>query len=517
MAQGRTTKRRANDTAEISIFGLIKQWLVSSFRRVDGADLPDTGRSSVESSEGLIGGLSFGSVVPPFNLEVLGQLKRLWQCNPDFSQHVSNVESLGNTGHTLTVDAASDSQAEAALSRINESAARIYRNGAGVDGLINAYLDQLAWSGALSSEDVVDFAGRRVHKVVLVPVEQIRFRYIDGEFVPHQQPNSLAAFAKAKSSLGLIPLNPLTYQYFALQTIENSPYAKPTALAAVELMLGVQHDAIDGIQHIVRKLGILGLVSFLVKKPTMNSGEDNSSFKKRAEAYLAEVKKRLDGNFNKGLLVGFKGEHEVDHANVASDGRGSREIYQVLEELVFSGMGSMAAFHGRNYTTTETFADVIYSILAAQVVNRQRLIKRRQEQTNRLDLMLAGIQVDGVSLQFNRVEARNELQKAQAEEIRQRMVLDKARAGIISPDQAAQELGYDSAFDPELLSSHPDVAKELRARHGANVRGFSATYRFDRAAQRYRVMSSTIEIASEPDDAAVDDDRVVRFGKKKAA
>ncbi|PYS72731.1 MAG: hypothetical protein DMF69_06930, partial [Acidobacteria bacterium] len=166
-----------------------------------------------------------------------------------------------------------------------------------------------------------------------------------------------------------------------------------------------------------------------------------------------------------------------------------------------------------NYTTTETFADVIYSILAAQVVNRQRLVKRRQEQTYRLDLILAGIQVDSLSLNFNRVEARNELQKAQAEEIRQQMIFERAHEGIISADDAAQELGYESAFDPELLSSKPGVAKGtsegLRAK-----RGFSATFRFDRAAQRYRFTSSTIEVASEPVGAA--DDKVVEF-KKKAA
>lgn len=513
--RGLETNKKRSGPPEIGLFGLIKEWLVSSFRRVDGMDLPDEKRSSEESNEGSFGPLSFGSVIPPFDLQVLRQLKKLWICNPDFSQHVSNAESLGNTGHTLTIDAASTSQAEAALSRVNESAARIYENGAGVDGLFNAYLDQLAWSGALSSEDVVDFAARRVDKVVLVPVEQIRFRYIDGSYVPHQQPSTFTGFARSKSPLGLIPLNPETYHYYAIQTIENSPYAKPPATAAVELMLGPQQDAIDNIRWIVQKLGILGLVAFLVKKPTVNAGEDSASFKKRAEQYLADTKLKLDGHFNKGLLVGFKGEHDINHANVASDGRGSREIFQVIEELVFSGIGSMAAFHGRNYTTTETFADVIYSILAAQVVNRQRLVKRRQEKTSRLDLRLAGIQVDGVSLQFNRVEARNELQKAQAEQARQAMVLEKARAGIISPDQAAQELGYESAFDPELLGGNSEVAKELRAKSRANAQGFTATYRFDRAAQRYRFVSSTIEIASEPDDAV--NDNVLKLLKKKAA
>ena len=507
--------KQARQIPEIGVFGLAKQWLASKFRDVVGAELPAEGRSSVENVNGNLGPLAasalIGSVIPPFDFEMLRTLKRLWLLNPDFSQFVSNAESLGNTGHILTVDAATDSQAEAALKRLNESASRIYANGAGVDGLINAYLDQLAWSGALSSEDVVNLAARRVEQVVLVPVEQIRFRYLDGRYVPHQQPGGL--FGSAKSPLGLIPLNDLTYRYYASQTIENSPYAKPPASAAVEMLCGPQKDAIENIKYIVQKLGILGLVAFLVKKPSTKAGESDGEYKKRVEAHLASITKTLDGNFNKGLLVGLKGEHEIDHANVTSDGRGSAQIFQVIEELAFSGMGSMAAFHGRNYTTTETFADVIYSILAAQVVNRQRLVKRRQEQTYRLDLTLAGIQVDSLSLNFNRVEARNELQKAQAEEIRQQIILDKARAGIISADDAAQELGYESAFDPELLSSKPGVTKGasegLRAK-----RGFSATFRFDRAAQRYRFTSSTIEVASEPVGAA--DDKVVEF-KKKAA
>src|SRR5262245_59354971 len=99
--------------SELGLFGLVRNWLVSSFRRVDGAELPDDGRSSVESNDSSLGALSFGSVVPPFDLQLLTKLKKLWLCNPDFSQHVTNAESLGNTGHTLTVDAASDTQAEA--------------------------------------------------------------------------------------------------------------------------------------------------------------------------------------------------------------------------------------------------------------------------------------------------------------------------------------------------------------------------------------------------------------------
>lgn len=500
-----------------NIFERVVSWMAAPFRRVDGMPLPSDGRSSVETPQGQLLTSAFGSVIPPFDIQMLPKLKQLWITNPDFSQFVSNAESLGNTGHAITVDAATENAASAALARVNESASRLYQNGAGVDGLINALLDQLAWSGALSAEDVVDFAGRRVEKTVLVPVETIRFRYLEGHYVPHQQPGVLLALSR--HPMGLIPLNEHTYTYFAIQQIENLPYAKPPASAAVELLMGPQKHAIDNISSVISKLGLIGLVIAKLTKPRPKSGESETEYKARAEGWQQSVLKQLDGRFNKGLLVAFD-DIKWEHANVAADARGAEGVMQILEELVFSGMSSMAAFHGRNYTTTETFADVIYSILTAQTVNRQRLVKRRIEQTYRLDLLLAGLPHNSISVNFNRVEARNDLQKAQAEEVRQRMILEKAAKGIISPDDAAQELGYEAAFDPALLSSQPTVAHTLSARRlsGLNRDGVSATFRFDRQAQRYRFLSSRIEIASEPAGAGEIADfglRISEFKKKQ--
>jgi hypothetical protein len=429
---------------------------------------------------------------------MLACLKQLRILNPDFSQFVSNLVNLGNTGHQIVVDASSDQRAEAALNRINESAARIYPNGAGVDGLFNAYIDQVAWSGALSSEDVVNIAARRVEQVVLVPVEQIRFRLVDGRYTPHQQTGF--GLGLTNSPLGTIPLNEFTYHYFALSTIENSPYAKPPGTAAVGMITGPQTDAIENIKYIVKKLGILGLVSVAVTPPRQKPNEDEASYNTRSQSYLGRVRKALDGSFMRGLLVHFMGQ-KISHSNVASDARGSNEIFRVIEEQVMSGVAMQPAFFGRTDSTTETYAGVVYNLLSAQVGNIQRLVKRRQEATYRLDLLLAGIDVDGVSLAFNRAHALKPLEEAEAEQVRVATALQKARAGIISPDQAAQELGYDSAFDPELLSSLPEAAGSLRrmsrgAGHAQNA--ISATFRFDRSAHRYRFVPQRVELNGAP-------------------
>jgi hypothetical protein len=503
-------------TKQLGPIQRLANW-VRSFRRVDGIELPEDGRSSAETAPGLFGAI--GSVTPPFDTyyEDLRKLKQFAIRNPDFSQMISNVVALGNTGHDLTVDAATDAAAEAALSRINESAARLGGNRAGVDGLINAYLRQSVVFGAISSEDVIDFTGRRVERVVIVPVEQVRFRYVDGQYVPHQQAPLMGLSGKSRGQglLGLIPLNPNTYQYLALDTIENSPYAKPPATAAIDFMEGPQQDAWDNIKWIVKKLGILGLVSVIVRPPSRKGGESEGEFTSRAQKYLKNVRDVLDGNFNKGLLVTYN-DQKVDHSNVVSDARGAGDLFQTIEELVFSGMDSMAWAHGRNYTTTETFADVVYNILISRMQNHQRLAKRRQERTYWLDLTLAGIPFDSISLNFNRAEDRNAYQKAQAKELEQRMAIERATKGITSPDACAQELGYESAFDPELLSSVPGVAGNagagLSRKPWANRAGLSVTFRFDRQSQRYRFATSRIELSSTP--VGADDSNVVPFEKK---
>ena len=473
-----------------------------SFRRVDGIDLPNDGRSSVESATSGIGALAFGSVLPPFDgyFETLRALKDFSIKNADLSQMVGNVVALANTGHNITIDAASDSVAEAALNRLNESAARLSDNSAGVDGLINKYIRQSAVFGAVSSEDVVDITGRRVDRVAIVPVEQIRFRYVDGQYQPFQQAPLTGVggrgtgAGKALNPFGLIPLNANTYKYLALETIENSPYAIPPATAAEEILAGPQKDAIDNIKFIVQKLGLLGFVRVMLRRPTRKSTQTESEYRRDAQTYLNDVAKALDGQLGKGMLITFD-DQKVEHSSVTGEARGGSDIFQTIEELAMSGMKSMPFMHGRNYTTTETFADVLYYLLLSNAGGHQRLAKRRQEATYRLDLVLAGIQVDGLSLQFNEAKSRNALQSAQAEEIRQRAAIERASRGIISPDDCAQELGYESAFDPELLSSASGVAEGAGALRAKRA-GFSATFRFDRQSQRYRFVTSRIALGS---------------------
>ncbi|QQS33504.1 MAG: hypothetical protein IPM50_02665 [Acidobacteriota bacterium] len=486
---------------------------MAAFRGVSAIDLPGGGRSSEEFA-GQISGYNamFGSVSPVIDFEMLAVLKNFWIHNPDFSQYVGNIVNLGNPGHQIIVEAANDARAEAALQRINETAARIYPNACGVDGLVNQYLTSIAWSGAISSEDVVDLAGRRVKKVVIVPVEQIRFKYDreSDEYFPYQRSMSLGG---RRGELGMIPLHRETYRYFALSTIENSPYAKPPATAVVDPILKMQRPIMDNIAEIAAKFGLLGLtVASVVPPPRTRGTESDGDYRIRAAKYLKAVKESLTGNVEKGLLVAAR-DQKIEHTPVSGDAAGVYDLNRISEEQAFSAMHAMPGFHGRTDSTTETFAYVVYNLLVAQVANIQRLVKRRIERTYQLDLALAGVEVDAIRLRFNNPYSLNPKGDAETEQVKVKTVLEKVRAGMITPDQGAQELGYDVWAEPETIFGHA-VSRMSDVREQPRVR---RSFKFDRSVQRYRYQPDAVEIWSgvRPDGAA-EVSKVVPFEKKKA-
>jgi hypothetical protein len=470
-------------------------------RRVNGMELPETGRSSVEGTLADRFGQSlafYTSVSPVIDFEMLSLLKHLMIFNPDMSQYVANVVNLGNTGHNIVIEASSTRRTEQAVKRLNESASRLYKNGAGIDGLINSYLRQIAWSGALSSEDVVNFARRRVEQVVIVPVEQIRFRYLEGQYVPHQQPGMTSGLSR--SPLGLIRLSDETYRYYALETVENSPYAKPPATAAIAPITGPQTDMLDNIKFIAKKFGLLGIVAIQIKRPDKESNESDSAYRSRLRSYQAQVGAAAEKLSNKGIIVTYD-DQTVTHENLTADSNGGAEWFEKTEQQVFSGMSTIPAFHGRTDSSTETYADVMYNFMVGQSGNMQRLPKRRQERTYMLDLRLGGIEVNGISIGFNRAPARNPVREAEAEKVRAQTAILKARSGMISPDDAAQECGYESAYDPALMLKDPEAANALRSlsakRKEKQVGKPSLiTLRFDRASQSYRALPEMLEVAA---------------------
>jgi hypothetical protein len=437
------------------------------------------GQESVQSDDmaGVFGRLQgiYTFASPSYELEKLGLLELLGKYNPDVSQALKIHVDLGNSGHSIEVEARN---AEAVLDRVNWLAANCYSLAGGVDGLVNHFLRQIPLMGALSAEWVVAPAlSDGMLDVVIVPVKSIRFRHEDGQWMPYQ------ATGRGFGEAGYVPLNPRTYSYAPIMTEDGKPYALPGLLAALK-NIEIQLDAVDGLKSIIRKMGLLGFLDVVLKVPQQKSGESDESFAKRLQSRLKAYAASYSANMSKGVSVHYDDQEAKHTALSAGTAAGAAQIFNLNEEQIFSALDIPPSMAGRSFSTTETYATVDFQRLATKLVNSQRLIKRFLEKGYTLDLLLRGLDAS-VSVNFNPIAGMNDKEAAETEEIRVKTILSKRDGGIINDDEAAQELGYEKAtgFKPSPRADLP-----------------LTRFTYNRAAGRYQFTPERIVLEQPADD-----------------
>ena len=374
--------------------------------------------------------------------------------NPDVSQAARNVIQLGNSGHYVDVATKGSRAAKNAIEIVKETAARVYTTGAGADGLVNALLRQQIVSGALSSEMIPAKRLRDgIQEVVLVPVSTIRWVRKDKDtLTPYQYIGDMTStYMRAPANTvegSYIPLNQNTYCYFAPEIMEDCPYGIPP-LSAVLSVITIQTDMLKNIAGVVKKMGLVGFLSILIRAPQPKKGESSASYSSRLQTYLDDASTNFTKNFSEGIFVGFKGQHEFEHKDIGGDFRGVPELIQTIEEQICSALNQDAFMLGRVYSSTESYAGVVYDKMLQTVGTYRRLVKRFLEKVYKTDLELRGIPVEQVTVTFKPQRPLNELQTEQAKEKKIANVFSLVKSGMISWDEGARMLGFDAPYEKE--------------------------------------------------------------------
>ena len=297
-------------------------------------------------------------------------------------------------------------------------------------------LRQGAINGAVSLEWVPasDLSG--IERAVLVPIKSISFRYdkTEDRYLPTQYISQGNQY---------IDLNELTYYYFPLETSDNSPYGIPPFVAALGNTI-IQLYMMDNLKFVMKKIGMLGLVDAVLKTPPANIGETDAAYQTRMLSYLNDFAKNFSENYRDGISAHFDSA-EIKMQSVGADVRGAKDLLQMNEEQIFSGLKTDPAMKGRTYSTTETYAGIVYAKMIKQLSFYQRLCKRAIEKGYKLHLLLNNISVD-ISCTFNPNPTFKPIDDATADQIKTDTVITKMDAGIIGPDDAARELGYEKAY-----------------------------------------------------------------------
>lgn len=471
--------------------------------------LPEGGRSSKEvTGSSLLGDLTslhglYDFLNPYIPVEVLKFITLQAVINPDMSQARKNAIRLGNNGHKVRIHMKTkrDRVARAAHERINAKAPHLCEHTHGVDGLFNDLFNQQMIGGPISGEAVIEKSFKGVDKVVLVPTPTIRFKLEEGRYQAYQ------FLGEVGGNLSGIPLNPLTYTYIATDRMEHSPYALPPFISALEPLV-VQKDMFTNIRVMVKKLGLLGLNVVKVKRLQRIKNESETAWAQRNQAFIKEVANGLSNNYYKGILV-LPEEQELANHKLTGDARGVSEVVKMIEEQVFSGLCQDPALGGRSYSTTETYAGVVYEVLLALLGNMRQAVKRFMEKVYMLDLSLFGLPVDGVSIVFNPDKSLNPNTETLGQRYKLMNTLDKAKSGMISPDVAAQEEGYSEWDSPDKLEAMSTATASQMAG------GVTLDLEFDRSEGQYVYRYPFHDLDSYKTDEKGEDDKTANKAERK--
>ena len=418
--------------------------------------------------------------VPALYLKALNKMSII---EPEFSKAVMNFQAVANTGHKIIINAP-DSKIEPAMNRINMLAETL-----NIDREINDLIDQVSRNGAGSIEACINDNFDGIRKIVKVPPHAIRFLKIEGEWQPHQYLEH-NIFTNQYENF-LIPLNPITYRYDALQVMDNIPYGIPPMLSAVSPNL-MQREILSEISRIIKNKTLFGLnFAKIPPPPDMEEMETPEQFRSRYQEYIRQNVDALIAAAKDGF-IGIPSELDMQNFSTAQDVRGLDNIVERIDRRLYNGLKQDPGLLASHSTQTETYLTVIYKILVHYAENIRRIVKRSLEYIYVLDLLLGGIFVadERVSLQFNENSSIRPNIDALAERYRLMNVKDKLSMGLISPDRAAQEFGLNEFYDTDLFYKSLERQNGFSQAESYKTREFS----WHRGLQTYCIVRNTIDL-----------------------
>jgi len=409
--------------------------------------------------------------------------------NRDVSQTVKKIVHLGNVGHSLEFSG-SERACESAADELSEFARLRFPNNAGADGFINQQFRQIIVKGALCMEAAPSPGLNEISEVYLVKNNTIRFKWNRDERA--YKPFQLFGVEE-------IPLNEETFSYIPLYADDESPYAILPFVAALRDIIRQEKQWLS-IDEFTDRWGILGLVH-MVFDLKRGMSESENEFRQRAESQMQKRIAAFTDKMKYGV-IGTAKDTEIKHSNVSKNIGQMKEIMQSTHQGITSGLDIDPAILGYTYSTTETYAEMVYMTLVNQIQNIWRIIKRGNEFVYNRHLALRRIPVT-CSMQSKTPPSLSKKDDAEAKKIDQELVLERKREGIISPDQAAMELGYDGAYNQDGSPAGSGGFNRLR-------------FDYNRERGRYEFTRPFVSLAKKKSDDA-DYSRVVEIEDAYAA
>jgi SPP1 gp7 family putative phage head morphogenesis protein len=421
-----------------------------------------TRRSSVSENAYLEN--SFGAITPEYLQTVLPKIKKLALGHHDFALAISNIMHLGNTKQEVFFDdAVSPRNARKMRTHLIERERAWFPNSS-MTGFVNALFLQAMVYGAISAEAVPNLNLTGLAYLTTVDAENIVFFMRGGLPRPYQLVRLVPI--NNKNSSPYIALNTEQYRYLPVMQGFSTPYGIPPFLAAM-FSAEVQQNMSINFMNIARRLGAFGFLNVLLEAPGREKDKDGNwletkdEYEKRVQGYIDKQATKIKDGFNNGYVVGVKGKHEFELAGNGTNASNAATMFELVDTQLSAGLKTDPSLLGRSRVVTETFGRVLLQILSSQVQTIQDMIADFLSFARLMELKMAGFKVTKVVTKFAPPLPGDAIKDQQERQLRISNVKELLALGIISLEQAAQELGYDQPAGGEGVPTPSSTKKTV--------------------------------------------------------
>lgn len=412
-------------------------------------------------------------VTPSFRVEVIQLIRDLYKVNPDMAIALQDMFKLTNTGHDVTFPNNTDEEADKMRDHLRKATKRWSLYTAGIDGLVNKMIVQGLVGGAVSIEAVPNRTLDGLSTILFIKPDSIVFkRENDGVYQPYQKNRNFG-----KLNQEYIKLNTDTYVYAGIYNDTDEPYGIPPFMAALD-SIKTQQDMKINFKNIMEMVGMMGFLEAKIAKPDRKAGESATAYETRLNNTLIRLKRNLVKGMKDGIVTGYIDDHEFN-MNATSKELGNMNIpWSMNQQSVANGLGINGSLIGVS-ESTEASTGIYLSKMISQLKNLQMIISYVLTFIYSLELRLAGFNNKGITITWGTTTIADDvkIQQARQYKIQNNDLLYKA--GIISQDQYAWDMGYDSPAESE-----PRVSLEDQYAKGGNTDPQEGTKKKQRQADK---------------------------------
>ncbi len=304
---------------------------------------------------------------------------------------------------------------------------------------------------AISVEGVPNDMLDGLDTVLFLRPENIVFkRENNGVYSPYQRNKNY--FVKHQD---YIKLNPETYVYAGMFNDTDEPYGIPPFMAALDSLKG-QHDMKVNFKHIMEMVGMVGFLEAKMTKPDQNPNESLQAYQNRLERTLKDLKRNLRNGMKDGIVTGYIDDHEFKLNSTTKELGNIEKPWNMNQQSVANGLGVNGNLIGVSSTTGEGATGIMLSKLISQLKNIQMLVTYVLDFLYSLELRLAGFDNKGIKISWGTSTISDEVKVQQGLQYKIQNLDLLYKAGIISQDQYAWAMGYDSPDENEPRVSLED-------------------------------------------------------------